>query len=401
MELKKQVIRCTTMAGGPAASEPKERPKKWYFSIMLHCTMIYIMLCFAGYTCIGRHLETDSPLFEPLVFLLLRHWSSALLLLIACLVKDGTLKLPKAEDMGRILACGCLGISLTQLLFIFGLRATTATNAACIEPLIPCVTFVMALVFGLERTKWDKTFMLRIFGVIIGCAGAMVTTLGHTRDQIRMPGIGTIPRVSHLPKSAGDIAIVMQCFTLSMYLLLSKELTKKYPPMWLTAWMMICGAIFTSLVTFLSLIAAGGEWPGWDKWNFDGAFIAEEVYASLIASVQNYALRMWAIQYLHATTVSMYFCVDPPATALFAAIFLGESIHARQVIGGALILVGMYVTIKFGEGQATGSGHGKNGKDGGVTLEYNEDLEDFGEDDEDGFDVDETVSLLKDSTGIN
>lgn len=47
--------------------------------------------------------------------------------------------------------------------------------------------------------------------------------------------------------------------------------------------------------------------PGWDKWNFDGAFIAEEVYASLIASVQNYALRMWAIQYLHATTVSMYF----------------------------------------------------------------------------------------------
>ena len=130
MELKKQVIRCTTMAGGPAASEPKERPKKWYFSIMLHCTMIYIMLCFAGYTCIGRHLETDSPLFEPLVFLLLRHLSSALLLLIACLVKDGTLKLPKAEDMGRILACGCLGISLTQLLFIFGLRATTATNAA-------------------------------------------------------------------------------------------------------------------------------------------------------------------------------------------------------------------------------------------------------------------------------
>jgi len=36
-----------------------------------------------------------------------------------------------------------------------------------------------------------------------------------------------------------------------------------------------------------------------------------------------------------------------------AAIFLGESIHTRQVIGGVLIIFGMYVTIKFGEEPTT------------------------------------------------
>jgi drug/metabolite transporter (DMT)-like permease len=365
------------MGGMGASSEVKERPKKWYFSILLHSTMFYIMLCFAGYTCIGRHLESESPLFEPLVFLLLRHWSSALILLLAVICKDGAVKFPRSEDMGRILLCGCLGIAATQLLFIFGLRATTATNAACIEPLIPCVTFILATIFGFEQTKWDRTFYLRVFGVMVGCAGAMVTTLGHTRSQIRMPGIGTVPRLGqHLPKSAGDIAIVLQCFTLSMFILLTKELAKKYSPMWLTAYCMLAGALFTSLVTLLSLVASGGEWPGWDKWHFDEAFALEEVYASLIASVQNYALRMWAIQYLHATTVSMYFCIDPPATALFAAIFLGESIHARQVIGGMLILVGMYVTIKFSEGNISKSKELENDAMEGITLEYNDEDED-------------------------
>ena len=326
--------------------------------------MIYIMLCFAGYTCIGRHLESDSPLFEPLIFLLLRHWSSAILLIVAVLLKEG-LKLPHSEDVGRILLCGCLGISATQLLFIFGLRATTATNAACIEPLIPCITFVLAALTGFEKTTCNQTFLLRICGVIVGCAGAMVTTLGHTRGHLRLPGIGNAPRVGpHLPKFAGDLAIFLQCFTLAMYLLLTKELSKKYSPLWLTAYCMFAGACFTTFVTLLSLVAAGGEWPGWDKWHFDEAFILEEIYASLIASVQNYALRMWAIQYLHATTVSMYFCIDPPATALFAAIFLKESIHARQIIGGVLILFGMYVTIKFGESEGGSGSDGESGKKG-------------------------------------
>jgi drug/metabolite transporter (DMT)-like permease len=387
---------------GPSNGPTKPRPNTKGFGCLLHMTMFYIMLCFAGYTCIGRHLESDSPIFEPLVFLLLRHWSSALILIVVVLLKEG-LKLPRSEDVGRLLLCGCLGISATQLLFIFGLRATTATNAACIEPLIPCITFVLAALTGFEKSTCNKTFCLRIFGVVVGCAGAMVTTLGHTRSHLRLQGIGTVPRLGpHLPKFSGDLAILLQCFTLAMYLLLTKELSKKYSPLWLTAYCMFAGACFTSLVTLLSIIASGGEWPGWNEWHFDETFILEEVYASLIASVQNYALRMWAIQYLHATTVSMYFCIDPPATALFAAIFLKESIHARQVIGGVLILFGMYVTIKFGENSSGGGGGGGGGGDGdenGSGKKISLDFEDDGDDDAILISDDETKSFLQRGRG--
>ena len=45
----------------------------------------------------------------------------------------------------------------------------------------------------------------------------------------------------------------------------------------------------------------------------------------------------------------MYFCLDPPATALLAFLYLGEEIHLNQIIGAILILSGMYMTIHFGE----------------------------------------------------
>lgn len=75
----------------------------------------------------GRKLDDEGPIFEPLVFLLLRHWSSAIILLVCLFVTERkTLRVPRSEDLGRLVLCGSIGISGTHLLFIYGLRATTA-----------------------------------------------------------------------------------------------------------------------------------------------------------------------------------------------------------------------------------------------------------------------------------
>lgn len=319
------------------------------FYISLHGAVILSMFFFAGYTCIGRHLQTNSPLFEPLVFLLARHWWSAFILLLYCLFKERKITFPERKDIWRIFVCGATGISAMGLLYLYGLRATTATNAACITPFAPCLTFVLAVLCKYEPVKCNIPFALRVLGVIIGCFGALVTTIGHERSDIRISVVGKQPRLSHLPTFVGDIAIVLSCLAISIYLLISKELVKKYKPIWLTTWIMFSGGVFTLIVTFMSLLAAGGTWDGWSKWHVDEAFVFEEIYATIFASVLAYALRVWAIRYLNATTVAMYYCIDPPATALVAAIFLGESIHFNQVLGGLLIVIGMYFTIKFGE----------------------------------------------------
>ena len=313
-----------------------------------HIAMAYVMFCFAGYTCMGRHLKGEGPMFEPLVFLLIRHWGSALLITLYVYCKEGIV-VPRRRDRFRLLICGSLGISGTHLLFIYGLRATTATSAACLEPLIPCVVFIMAICYGSERCLNTKNFYLKLGGVGLGCAGAILTTLGHTRGDIHVTGVGSLGRNKRIRHLIGDGAILLQCFTLGMYILLIKDLVKHYSPMWLTGMILLAGSMFTTLITLLSLLACEGQWPGWKTWNITHTFWLEALYATIIASIQNYALRTWAMQFLKSTTVSMYFCLDPPATALLAFVYLGEQIHAPQVIGAALILLGMYMTIHYGE----------------------------------------------------
>jgi|EP00505_MAST-04D_sp_SCG-Rhode-Island_P003253 drug/metabolite transporter (DMT)-like permease len=313
-----------------------------------HIAMAYVMCCFAGYTCMGRHLRGEGPMFEPLVFLLIRHWGSAGLITIYVACKEG-LVIPRKRDRLRLMLCGSLGISGTHLLFIYGLRATTATTAACLEPLIPCVVFALALVHGKEKCESSRNFFFKMLGLLIGCGGAILTTLGHSRTDIHVTGVGNMNRHVKIKHWVGDSAILLQCFTLAMYIIWTKDLVKIYSPMWLTGMFLIAGAMFTTFVTLLSLLACEGHWPGWESWKIHETFWLEASYAIMIASVQNYALRTWAMKYIKSTTVSMYFCLDPPATALLAYVSLGEQIHFVQMCGGGLILSGMYMTIHYGE----------------------------------------------------
>ena len=221
--------------------------------------------------------------------------------------------------------------------------------------MVPTLTFLLALVLGMERVRNERSFYLRIFGVVLGCCGAVFATLGHTRETIHITGgdhgrPGTVQRAqanSGDSTLAGDIAILLQCFTLAMYMLMLKKLTSRYSPLFITTSLLCSGAITTSIIALGSVVAAGGVWPGFSTWHTTETFWAEVAYASFLASVQNYLLRTWAIQYIPTTTCSMYFSCDPIATALFAYIFLGESIHTVQIVGGFFVLTGMYLVIFF------------------------------------------------------
>ena len=85
----------------------------------------------------------------------------------------------------------------------------------------------------------------------------------------------------------------------------------------------------------------------------------------------------------------MYFCVDPPATALFAAIFLHEQIHLTQVVGSIFILFGMWITIKFGEeGEISENALGNNNV-GSINATYKKYSLDEGEQKEMPSDIDD------------
>ncbi len=64
---------------------------------------------------------------------------------------------------------------------------------------------------------------------------------------------------------------------------------------------------------------------------------------ALVSQILGYMSINYALGHLAATVVSPTLLSQPVLTALLAALLLGDSFSPWQVVGGAAVLVGVYV----------------------------------------------------------
>jgi drug/metabolite transporter (DMT)-like permease len=65
------------------------------------------------------------------------------------------------------------------------------------------------------------------------------------------------------------------------------------------------------------------------------------LYLSLFATLFAFAVQTWAQRKLNPVRVGLLCTLEPVFAALWAAIFLGERLTAREGAGGALIVLGV------------------------------------------------------------
>jgi drug/metabolite transporter (DMT)-like permease len=336
--------------------------------VWAHLALFWMVVCFAGYTVVGKELEDASaPLFKPLLFILLRHWIAAAVLLLLTTLREGV-RLPHRDDLGLIIATGLVGITYAQITFIYGVWFTSATYAAMLEPLCPVFACAIALVFGLERFTRRRTA-----GIALAVAGATLTT--WWREPGAALKMSSVLAAAVVGKGMGRLATLMGTTVLlnavlgqAVFVVLIQRVhrTRRYDSaMWLTTWFVVIGALGTTTVALVSLLLSPGlEWPGADKFRASPAFWAEVLYAALVATVQNYSIRSWAVTRLGPTSTAMYQTINPPCTALLAFAFLGEAPNAMQVAGTAVIVVGHLVSEMGEDPERGGDASSSRGKAG-------------------------------------
>lgn len=85
----------------------------------------------------------------------------------------------------------------------------------------------------------------------------------------------------------------------------------------------------------ITLPDTGGQW-------------ASLLYMALIAGAAALWAQTWAQSHLPATRAAIVMTMEPVFAAFFAVLFGGESLTARMVVGGALVLAAMYVVELLG-----------------------------------------------------
>ena len=223
-------------------------------------------------------------------------------------------------DRGRILLLALLGVSFNQLLFILGLSLTTAVNTSILISAIPVFTLATAVLLGRERTGPRA-----IAGVVLAAAGALLLL-----NAERFEWSSRYFR--------GDLLILANGFSYSLYLVLSRPLLTRYRPLAFTSAMFRWGAAPIALAAIPPLIRFSPDEVSPTAWWSLGAIV---VFCTVIP----YALNSWALARTKASRVAAYVFLQPIIAATLAILVLGERPGWRTAAAAALIFSGLAVTL--------------------------------------------------------
>jgi drug/metabolite transporter (DMT)-like permease len=222
------------------------------------------------------------------------------------------------HDMPSLLGGGAI-FTAHFLVQIAGLTTTTATNTGWIISVSPLVLAVLSFVFLRERLGRHT-----VLGIGVATAGVLLlVSRGRPADLEWL-------------RSTGDWLVLSSAVTWACYTIVTRDLVRRRPPLAVALAVMLIAAAFT-LVLFLR----SGDLSRITSLS------PRAIGAVLYLAIPGLALAQWfwqeGVSRLGAARAGVYLYVEPLATLLLAIPVLGEPLTPIVVLGGALVLVGVYL----------------------------------------------------------
>lgn len=228
-------------------------------------------------------------------------------------------------DLWTFVVLGFWGVVVNRGLFILGLDFTTASHSALIVATAPILILLLARAQKLESVTFAK-----IAGMLMCCAG-IVVLVGGDRTHA---GHGTW---------VGDLITLCGTIGFSVYTVLSKKVARSYDTISMNTFCNMAGAIL-----LLPLAIQQGMSLNWHSVGTIGWLGL--AYTVLISSIAAYLVFFWALAHVSASRLAAFTYIETPLAMLIGVIMLGEKLTGGLLIGGALILAGVYLT-EFGPGK--------------------------------------------------
>ncbi|SNT08540.1 Permease of the drug/metabolite transporter (DMT) superfamily [Noviherbaspirillum humi] len=215
-----------------------------------------------------------------------------------------------------LLAMSAIGIFGFNIATFYGLRSTSATNAAMIMALNPAMTAVLAALVGRERVSRHQ-----IAGLVLGIAGVMVV-VSH----------GSWQAIATLSFSGGDLLMLLASFCWACYPVIPKRFISGMSPMQITA-STIAGGAF--LMALFALRAAPDfmDAPS-------GPVVAGIAFMGVFGTVLAYIWWNQGVKALGAPAVAGFINLVPMLTAGFG-LMLGQPVSWAQACGAILVVTGV------------------------------------------------------------
>jgi drug/metabolite transporter (DMT)-like permease len=253
----------------------------------------------------------------PLPFVTIRFILAGLLLLLVALL------LGRGREVGRkdllvMAGVGFVGVGVNNVAFTLGVSMTTASETALIYAAVPIWGILLGLALGLERpTIWG------IVGVALAFLGVGVVVYG---------GLGGGGGSS----LEGDLLVVVATICWGSYAVLSLPLLRTYSPVVVAAYTMLFGGLAALPLAIPGFVAA--EWS-----EVSGEAWGAVAYSTLLVAAYGFWAWQWGVSRVGANRVLVYQYLITLVGVASGVVLLGESLTLDKVLGGAVILLGVYL----------------------------------------------------------
>lgn len=223
------------------------------------------------------------------------------------------------NDYWKLIILGLINIPINQFLFFQAISRTTAPNVSLAYALTPIFVFIIAFFYLKEKLS-----IMRLLGIAIAVIGTIILLsekgLKFTEDGI-----------------FGDVLALIASLSWAFYTIIGKQLIQKYNPIYITGLAMIIGFLLYVPIFFLLDVQFQGVEISTINW-------MELIYLGTFTSAIGYAIWYYALTKIDASKLSVYNNLQPALTAILALLIFGTPITLIFIIGGTLIIVGVFIT---------------------------------------------------------
>jgi drug/metabolite transporter (DMT)-like permease len=141
------------------------------------------------------------------------------------------------------------------------------------------------------------------------------------------------------------LLIIGNSFSYAAYIVLSKDLFKRYGALNVITWIFVIASFVNVPVGLLA--SPSGSWQ-----NVSASTWLAIVYTILVPTVAAYYLNAWALMRVSPSTVSAYIYLQPLIAFGLAPLVLGERWKPRTVVASVLVFSGVAIVTLLGRSQA-------------------------------------------------
>lgn len=288
----------------------------------------YLEALFAVLVWGGTFIATKIALREvsPATIVWIRFGMGTIILGIV-VVSRKQFALPERNEWLYFAMLGFLGVTFHQWLQATGLQTAKATTTAWIV----ATTLVFIAILGWLALK-EQLNGLQIIGIFLAAFGVLLIV-----------GKGNFGALFTGEEGAfGDFLILVSSVNWAVYTILSRRELARHPAARMMFFVMLLGWLFVNIWIFgfgpgLGEIAQLTS-SGW------GAIIVLGIFGSGLAYIAFYD----ALQEIPASQMGAFFNVEPLVTTVLASFMIAEAVTAITLIGGAIIILGIWLVNRKG-----------------------------------------------------